>query len=1157
MIERDAHQLISAKKEFLIHLKNHIVAMMNARKEINKFSWILQKNLYENKCITVCHGVKELFDFNGNSFYNTSSTVKHVQAVQLLVKCLEKYKPHQHLENAFTVWNSCLVPTVFKISESTERQKFSRHGKLLVACLLDSDEYTKAIICLGHVAQLYKEDIPCKSLLTNWLCFLGHWSLAKTYLLQEKDVQEMGSVHKDIINKVIEEIICLHVDETNHASCDSSSQHKNTLDNMRCFEDILAKSKTKTYQQYEAQILVKRVLLLASHFSCADLKNIGDPLQNMDIIKARYETLVKCRSIAFFGDEMKKKDANDITFDGLFLGVVKLNSVLAEYFNTVIKLCFKYTEFGILREGESEGLKLFYQVLKAANLQRCLAALNLLLLTSTVTHKDNLNGNPGPFRPIVACIWNVSYSVVTRNAFNKIELEEHEQNCNCVVCTLCRMRPQMRIEAVFSNMLYHQYSSKIFRLFCRRIQELPQETVADIISMCSVLQIRATNKVVSERKYPLDALERFLTATIRWLRRVRQLEKAEIVQDVIKESLKWLTIRQLARKPLEIPNLYWLCPDKQLTGGLRSPLKSVAMNLASHFNTLAICSLKPSGNINKTTSIGKSKHVHNSTTQITVSYVDVEVEEARKDFSSFSHLFYREWRFHICSYLGLLSAFPSKADWVSSGWSAAYYFNEAMSVSTRQLARMISDKSIENPVFHYENHEKFKEAVRSLPFDLTVVQLFLDSSRILWLIKLFSHRSPLVIPIASILQDNPILERFSALLLENDASGNLSKTCIGPKEYWVIRKKLDKKLEYEWFGIFCYLLLPSVVLSSVHISVVKQMQGFGFSESSAIALVENLDLSGDSWRELVERFSVLENINETVIADVISSRNRCISKHGRGSFSRNYSDSYVLFCVSPELASFPFELLPVIESHKRVCRISSFHMLQKLLSCSKKIPKSVDGRNSFYVLDPGGDLTDTQMRLSKKLEKFTCWRGTVGIAPKPEELRAFLEKSDIYMGHGSGGKYFGRSTVLRSNIRAVSLLMGCSSVRIIHEGEGFDGRGAIHDYVIAKCPCVVGCLWMVFKVTDGEIDRVLLALLDFCFSEIEKQNEKKTSPSYRLLIDGIAYARTACKLKYMTGGAVVAYGLPIVTHLTNDMVTMNEECNRNVDLKEDGASSSK
>lgn len=47
-------------------------------------------------------------------------------------------------------------------------------------------------------------------------------------------------------------------------------------------------------------------------------------------------------------------------------------------------------------------------------------------------------------------------------------------------------------------------------------------------------------------------------------------------------------------------------------------------------------------------------------------------------------------------------------------------------------------------------------------------------------------------------QDDVLLKRFVALLAENDASGNLSKTCTDPKEYWQIRRKLDKKLKVEF-----------------------------------------------------------------------------------------------------------------------------------------------------------------------------------------------------------------------------------------------------------------------------------------------------------------------------------------------------------------------
>jgi separase len=129
----------------------------------------------------------------------------------------------------------------------------------------------------------------------------------------------------------------------------------------------------------------------------------------------------------------------------------------------------------------------------------------------------------------------------------------------------------------------------------------------------------------------------------------------------------------------------------------------------------------------------------------------------------------------------------------------------------------------------------------------------------------------------------------------------------------------------------------------------------------------------------------------------------------------------------------------------------------------------VDGRKSFYVLNPDGDLTDTQKRIAEFIDRFQ-WNGLTGQIPTKDQLQVALNQHDLflYIGHGSGGRYFGRSTVRESNCRAVTLLMGCSSLRTVDEGPGFDGRSVIHEYLIAQCPCIIGCLWLV---TDGEIDR--------------------------------------------------------------------------------------
>lgn len=95
-----------------------------------------------------------------------------------------------------------------------------------------------------------------------------------------------------------------------------------------------------------------------------------------------------------------------------------------------------------------------------------------------------------------------------------------------------------------------------------------------------------------------------------------------------------------------------------------------------------------------------------------------------------------------------------------------------------------------------------------------------------------------------------------------------------------------------------------------------------------------------------------------------------------------------------------------------------------------------------------------------------------------------------YIGHGSGSRYFHSSTIKRTLCKAVTVLMGCSSVRIEDEGRGFDGKSAVNDYAVAGSPCTIGCLWMV---TDGEIDKFFIAFLEACFIEWSKTKESISS----------------------------------------------------------------
>ncbi|TKR59321.1 hypothetical protein L596_029011 [Steinernema carpocapsae] len=240
----------------------------------------------------------------------------------------------------------------------------------------------------------------------------------------------------------------------------------------------------------------------------------------------------------------------------------------------------------------------------------------------------------------------------------------------------------------------------------------------------------------------------------------------------------------------------------------------------------------------------------------------------------------------------------------------------------------------------------------------------------------------------------------------------------------------------------------------------------------------------------------------------------------------------VVFSVSPVLTHIPFESMPFFQRHPLVCRTLSFRMFCRLLQRTDEVPKPVNCKKSYYILNPGGDLHDTEARVKNELFSYG-FEGITGVAPDHKKIKEVLSNYDVllYIGHGSGGRYFGRSTIRQSNCNAVSVLMGCSSVQVYSEGNGFDGRSTVYDYMVARCPCVIGCLWLV---TDGEIDKFLVALLDYCYAHLktkELEEVLSTRAGYRAFLRGISEARKACRLPYLTGSSVVAYGLPIVSKI--------------------------
>ena len=63
--------------------------------------------------------------------------------------------------------------------------------------------------------------------------------------------------------------------------------------------------------------------------------------------------------------------------------------------------------------------------------------------------------------------------------------------------------------------------------------------------------------------------------------------------------------------------------------------------------------------------------------------------------------------------------------------------------------------------------------------------------------------------------------------------------------------------------------------------------------------------------------------------------------------------------------------------------------------------------NVFYVVDPDGNLPETQTRMDKAFQDYQQWEGVAGVEPAKDVLERVLQDKDAYMfcGHGSGTKF--------------------------------------------------------------------------------------------------------------------------------------------------------
>ncbi|BFI30035.1 separase [Marchantia polymorpha subsp. ruderalis] len=224
--------------------------------------------------------------------------------------------------------------------------------------------------------------------------------------------------------------------------------------------------------------------------------------------------------------------------------------------------------------------------------------------------------------------------------------------------------------------------------------------------------------------------------------------------------------------------------------------------------------------------------------------------------------------------------------------------------------------------------------------------------------------------------------------------------------------------------------------------------------------------------------------------------------------------------------------------------------------------------NTFYILNPSGDLKSTQSSFEDWFTHQPGWKGKAGAPPSADEFKRGLQDFDlfVYLGHGTGDQFLPERFVRQLDQCAATLLMGCSSGKLNSRGQ-YEPFGTVQSYLMAGCPSVIANLW---DVTDGDIDRFSKCLLHkWMVLEPESAGEDDINKSFvdlgdceqamkevsnvdDSLIEGsvdmlqptskvcpkadatetvrmssaVGRSRNACRLPYLIGASPVCYGVP-------------------------------
>ena len=353
---------------------------------------------------------------------------------------------------------------------------------------------------------------------------------------------------------------------------------------------------------------------------------------------------------------------------------------------------------------------------------------------------------------------------------------------------------------------------------------------------------------------------------------------------------------------------------------------------------------------------------------------------------------------------------------------------------------------------------------------------------------LFAFYHPTSKPIVIRIKDNfcTFKQKMEEINEIEVKSSNVS-SLLPKEEWWTIKRNLDSKLGEivaqieEFLGVWKGLFAPIIYKPNHSSNITTLVTSLKFDSSLRTKIEEMLGTRVD-----VSQFTV----NKVLPLGLI---------------------------LGKTVHRFPWESLPIVSKYSiGITRIPSLRLVA--LHCdNSSLPMKVDPKTAFFILNPQGDLENTEKTFMNVFTHDFEWDGNIGSLPDSETVKVAIRSRDlfVYCGHGSGTEYFNYTKMAEDGLhfRAAMLLMGCKSGELTEKGES-EPKGIPLAVVACGSGAVVGNLW---NVTDRDIDRFTLNLL-----------ERTVANGPCSLEEGVAQARTACRLRYLTGAAPVVYGFPTV-----------------------------